>query len=139
MNPSLIFFVVAILIVGVLLFAVISATKKRTVILDTEKYQSRWLEIEQTLVKEDVKTYNLVVMEADKLLDHALKELGIHGKTFAEKLKNTSDMFTSINSVWHAHKLRNQVVHESGFKVNYDQARRALANFKQALKDVGAI
>jgi hypothetical protein len=138
MNPT-IGLVVAVLIVGVLMLAVMSITKNKGIVLDQEKYQTRWLKIEQNLIKDDLSSYKLTILEADKLLDHALVELGITGKTMGERLKKTSDMFTSINSIWHAHKLRNQIAHEHDFEINFDQAKRALGNFRQGLKDLGAI
>jgi len=44
-----------------------------------------------------------------------------------------------LNAVWYAHKLRNQIAHEHGFKIDYAQAKHALSTYRQALKDLGAI
>ena len=79
------------------------------------------------------------MVEADKLLDKALCEMGTPGKTMGERLKHAGGRFTKLNSVWYAHKLRNQIAHEHGFKLEYSQARHALNVFRQALKDLGAI
>jgi hypothetical protein len=49
MNVSLLFFFVAVLIAGTLLFAVISLAKNGHKQLDTEKYRTRWLFIERGL------------------------------------------------------------------------------------------
>lgn len=137
---SVIWFVVAVLVVGLLMLLVLSAVSKhKSVVLDTEKYQVRWMDIETSLVKDDVASYKLSVMEADKLLDHAMNELGVQGNTMGDRLKGVGDMFKSTNSVWHAHKLRNQIVHEQDFCPSYDQSRRALVAFKQGLRDLGAI
>ena len=76
---------------------------------------------------------------ADKLLDHALKERGAKGETMGERMKTLQTTWSNANAVWGAHKLRNQVAHEPDVQLSYDLARRALASFKQALKDVGAI
>lgn len=139
MDTSLIFFFAAILIVAGLLFAVIGLTKKGGRNLNVEKYRMRWLQIEQQLKKDEPSSYHLVVLNADKLLDQALRERGIRGTTMGERMKNLKDTWTNANSVWTAHKLRNQIAHETDVNVSYDDARRALAGFKQALKDVGAI
>ena len=139
MNVELIVFMVAVLVVGVLLFAVMSVSRKKGIVLDKERYQERWMEVEQALKKEDPMSYGLAVLEADKLLDHAMNEMGVLGNTMGERLKAMNGSFKSANSVWHAHKLRNQIAHEHGFKVNYEQARRALASLKQGLKDLGAV
>jgi hypothetical protein len=105
--------------------------------LDVAKYRSRWLSIEQQLKKGEVSTYQLCVLNADKLLDHALKELGTKGQTMGERMKVTK--WNNANAVWSAHKVRNQIAHEADITIEYAEARRALAGFKQGLKDLGAI
>jgi hypothetical protein len=139
MDISLIFFFAAILIVAALLFAVIGLTKKGTRNLNVEKYRMRWMQIEQQLKKDQPSSYHLVVLNADKLLDQALRERGVRGTTMGERMKTLKDTWSNANTVWNAHKLRNQIAHETEVNVSYDDARRALAGFKQALKDIGAI
>ena len=56
-----------------------------------------------------------------------------------ERLKHSNDKFTDINSVWRAHKLRNALAHEADLEITYRQALAALAIYKKALKDLGAI
>lgn len=136
MDGSIIFVFAAILIVGALLFAVITFTRGSKQ-LDTTKYRTKWLAIEQQLKKDQEASYHLSVLNADKLLDHALREKGYRGNTMGERMKQVN--WSNANVVWAAHKLRNQIAHESDVVVKYDTARRALASFKQGLKDVGAI
>jgi hypothetical protein len=136
---SIIFFLAAILIFGGLLFAVIALAKKGPRGLDVEKYRSRWLTIEQQLKQNEAGSFQLCVLNADKLLDQALQEKGVQGTTMGERMKGLQKTWSNANSVWAAHKLRNQIAHETDVKIDYATARRALASFKQALKDVGAI
>ena len=112
---------------------------KRRHEFDKQAYQTRWLKIENGLEKDDRRSYNFSVLEADKLLDKALNEMGVPGQSMGDKLKKLGDRMPELNKVWQAHKLRNQIVHESDFEVNYNQARQALVIFKQALKNLGAI
>lgn len=139
MNGSVFFLLAALLIVAGLLLAVISLTRRGPVQLDMDKYRRKWLEIERQLRRDDLRSYHLTVLEADKLLDNALKESGVRGETMGERLKANQAVWTNTNAVWSAHKLRNQIVHEAEVRVSYDDVRRALAGFKLALKDVGAI
>jgi hypothetical protein len=83
--------------------------------------------------------YNAAVIEADKLLDKALMEMGTPGKTMGERMKSAQSKFSSNNSVWYAHKIRNQIAHERNFKIDYNKAVHALKAYRQALKDLGAI
>jgi hypothetical protein len=139
MDGTLLAFFAGILIVGVLLIVVITITNKRPAQLDVDRYRSRWLAIEQQLKRDEVSSYHLTVLNADKLLDQALKERAIKGETMGERMKTLKDTWSNANAVWSAHKLRNQIAHESEVQVSYDDARRALGGFKQALKDIGAI
>ena len=134
---ELIFFLAAVLIVGAILFGVITMTKGGKTQLDVDKYRSKWLEIEQKLTRDDVASHQLCILNADKLLDQALRERGFQGNTMGERMKVVQ--WSNANAVWASHKLRNQIAHESDVAIEYDTARRALAGFKQGLKDVGAI
>lgn len=138
MTP-LVYLIIAIVAVGVLFLVFMNLGSHRGHSFDVEEYQTKWLKIENNLLRDDPNTYNMAVIEADKLLGHALNEMGVPGKTMGEHLKKVGDHFSKQNAVWSAHKLRNQIAHEPGFAVDYGQARRALAAFKQALQDIGAI
>jgi hypothetical protein len=137
-STTLLGFIVGVLIIGVLLIAVMALTKKGTR-LDVEKYRMRWLSIETQLKRDNVSSYHLCVLNADKLVDHALKECGIKGTTMGDRMKSARETWSNATALWAAHKLRNQIAHETDARVGYDDARRALAGFKQALKDLGAI
>lgn len=138
-SGSIIFLFAAVLIVGALLFAVINFTRRGAAHLDVDKYRSRWLAIEQSLQREQPTSSHMAVLNADKLVDHALKERGYGGQTMGERMKSAKAIWSNRNAIWEAHKLRNQIAHEPDVAVSYDAARRALAGFKQALKDLGAI
>lgn len=128
-----------ILILAGIVLWVIFHLSRHTNQLDIEKYRRRWLEIEGIPKKNDQKSCQFAIIEADKLLDIAMKEIGIKGDTMGERLKTAKARWSNQNAVWAAHKLRNQIVHEVDVKVSYDTTRRALASFKKALRDIGAI
>ena len=129
----------AILIFGGVLFAVISFTRHSPRALDVDKYRSQWLSIETRLSRSDAASFTLCVIDADKLLDKALRERGFSGNTMADRMKKCQGKWSNGNGVWAAHKLRNRLVHETDVALDYDRARQALVAYKQALKDLGAI
>ena len=132
-------FILAILIVAVMVFLAMMVTKKRQHYFDKEKYQTRFLTIENRLAKNNSATFMKTVIDGDKLLDKAMMEMGIPGKNMGERLKRSKDKFSDINAVWRAHKLRNALAHEDDLEITYRQAQTALSIYKQALKDLGAI
>lgn len=135
---SIIFFFSAIFIMGGLLFVIVSMGKRSARQLDVTKYRSRWMAIETQLSRDNAQSHVLCILEADKLLDAALKDKGLPGKTMAERMK-AQGRWTNGNGVWAAHKLRNRLAHDTDASVDYSRAKQALVAFKQALKDVGAI
>ena len=139
MDGGVVTFILAILIVAVFIFVAIMLTGKRGYTFNKQNYQAKFLSIENKLKPDSPATWTVTIIEADKLLDKALVEMGIPGKTMGDRLKRAGDKFSHLNSVWRAHKLRNAIAHESGFEVSYKQASNALAIYKQALKDLGAI
>ena len=139
MDGGAVAFVLAILIIAILIFVAILLTGKRTHIFNKESYQARFLAIENKLNKDNPATFMNAVIEADKLLDKAMHEMGIPGKTMGDRLKKSSSRFKDINAVWKAHKLRNALAHETDLEITYKQAAAAVLIYKQALKDLGAI
>ncbi len=139
MDGGVITFLLAILIVAVLVFVAIMLTGKRGHHFNVQYYQTRFLEIENRLKQDNPASYTTTIINCDKLLDRALIEMGVPGKTMGDRLKRVGDRFTNLNGVWRAHKLRNAIAHESDFEISYKQAYNALQIYKQALKDLGAI
>ena len=140
MDGGVVTFMIAILIVAVLVFIAILLTGKRGGHhFDREAYQTRFLEIENKLKQDNPASYQLTIINGDKLLDKALIEMGAPGKTMGDRLKRVGGRFTNLNAVWRAHKLRNAIAHENDLEISYKQAFNALQIYKQALRDLGAI
>ncbi len=132
-------FLLGILVVAVLVLVVIVMTRRGPLPLDREKYQCKWLEIERSLTRDNQASYHLAVLNADKLLDQALKEKRLPGESMGQRMKSAEKFWSNANSTWSAHKLRNQIAHETDINVSYDTIKRVMAAFKQSLKDLGAI
>ncbi len=139
MDSGVVTFIIAVLIVAVLIFIAILLTGKRGYTFNRQTYQTKFLTIENKLNQHNAATFMTTVIEADKLLDKALIEMGVPGKTMGERLKKCDGRFSNLNAVWRAHKLRNALAHESDLEITYKQANNALQVYRKALKDIGAI
>jgi hypothetical protein len=131
-------FLAVIIIFGVIVLALLTKfAPRRQSRLDQRFFQEQWAEL---LAR--VKTPEgmvLAVVDADKLLDHALKKHHFKGKTMGERLVSAQRMISDNDAVWYAHKLRNRLVHEPNVKLKKKEAQAALAGFRQGLKDLGAL
>lgn len=138
-NPSMLFFLFAVLIAAVVGVVFLFITNKQGPKLNVARYQTRWLAIENSVRKDNKASWQLAIMNADKLLDQALRERRFKGQTMGERMKSAQKVWKNANHVWGAHKVRNQLAHEVNATISYDTTLRSLSGFKQALKDLGAI
>lgn len=138
MDGGLIALVVAALLIAGILFLIIHLSPQASKI-DKQKYQSRWLEIENSLNPSDSNSQQMAILNADKLLDQALRETGSKGDTMGERMKSREAAWSNSSAVWAAHKLRNQIAHDEYVDISSETVRRALASFKVALKDLGVM
>jgi hypothetical protein len=78
------------------------------------------------------------LIQADKSLDNALRDL-VPGETMGERLKNAYSLFEKnfYNNIWRAHKMRNALVHESGYEPPHHALKRSIDDFKKALNKIG--
>lgn len=137
-NSLVVTMFIAVVVIGIGLLIFMGLTRRGGRSLDQEKYRSRWLAVTQS-VGDTPESWQFAIMNADKLLDQALKERGVLGETMGERLKNSKAYLSNIDSVWRAHKLRNRIAHEDSVKVSKRQTGEALKIFKRALTDVGAL
>lgn len=106
---------------------------------DREAMRRRWQEIERMVDASGEMNRKLAVIEADKLLDQALKSLAMAGTTLGERLRFAQYKYPELRDVWWAHRVRNQLVHEATYHLDAGVARRALKAFEKALARIGAI
>ena len=132
-------FLIGAIILGLIVLIIISrlSGKRPGRGLNREYFEQRWLELLARVKTDDGMV--LAVIDADKLLDDALKKRHFRGKTMGERLVSAQRSLSDNDAVWYAHKLRNRLVHEPDIKLKKKEAQTALTGFRQGLKDLGAL
>jgi hypothetical protein len=105
--------------------------------LKPDKFAARWKALQLHCANR--KTWPQAIIEADDLLNDALKKARYKGKTTGERLVAAQHVLSSNHTVWFGHKLRQRIVKEDVRKLKKDDIVRALAGFRQALRDLGAL
>lgn len=105
--------------------------------LDRKYFQAQWRELQKGLNRSE--TWPMAVIQADNLLDQALKKRRFKGKTMGERMVSAQRSFSDNDSAWFAHKLRNRLVHEVNVKLTEKEVKNALVGLRQALRDLGAL
>lgn len=111
--------------------------RRRPSKLNKADFKTKWQDAQGLCAKED--TWPLAVINADKLLDEALKKLKYKGKTMGERMVAAQHEISDNDSMWFGHKLRNKLVHEDMKKLKKKDVMTALIGFREALKDLGAL
>ncbi len=135
MSSTLSIIIIAIVILGVISLG--EFLRRKPAKLQTAVYVQRWRELQKNCA--DKTTWPLAIIDADNLLDKALRARKYKGKTTGERLVSAQHSLSANDSVWFGHKLRNKIVHEEVRKLRKQDVLEALNGFRQALKDLGAL
>lgn len=102
------------------------------------KIQNDWKNIEVLLSQKGPSQLRQALITADKSLDNALKDL-VAGDNMGERLKNAEKFFDrdEYNKIWEAHKIRNNLVHESGYEPPYFVLTQSVESLKNGLETIG--
>ncbi|HEY4511879.1 MAG TPA: hypothetical protein VJH55_03490 [Candidatus Paceibacterota bacterium] len=97
----------------------------------------KWETILQHVDSVNPNDWKLAIIEADIMLGDMLTRMGYKGESIGEKLKGIerSD-FTTIESAWEAHKVRNAIAHQgSDFMMNEREAKRIINLYRTVFEE----
>ncbi len=113
---------------------------------ENQELKKEFLDLKMAEIQELIRLggpsrFKQAVIEADKLFDLALKSKHARGENMGMRLKNSQNKFNwqTYQGIWEAHKLRNQIVHETNFEVYNYQAQDAVNKFKKGLEELGVL
>ncbi len=105
--------------------------------LKVSRFLASWQEL-QGYCKNKA-TWPQAVLNADKLLDAALKKRRFKGKTMGERLVAAQNNLSDNDMVWTAHNMAKRILDAPpGITLRERDVKLALIGFRQALKDLGA-
>jgi len=102
-----------------------------------KKTFKQWAKIIKRLDTGREAEYKLAIIEVDGLLNDVLEKMGYNGETIGERLKQLdSTTLPNIEQVWEAHKIRNNVVYDPDYKLTFDLAKKTVATYEKAFRDL---
>jgi len=111
---------------------------------DKEKERTenpRWHYILTLIESSNESDWRVAIIEADTMLEEVLRGKGFSGETVSELLEGArSSGYTTIQSAWDAHIVRNQIAHQgSEFPLSQVEGRRVIKMFQNTFEELGAI
>jgi hypothetical protein len=100
-------------------------------------YVKQWRKLQKRCA--DSSQWPLVIVEADDLLNDALKKKRFKGKNMGERLVEAQKELTDNDGVWFGHKLRTKIDMKPNLKLQKEDVQKALLALRQAMKDIGAL
>ena len=122
---------------AIVLFVITRLSRRMPRRLSQSYFHRRWSELLTRVKTADGMV--LAVIDADKLLDEALRKRRFKGRTMGERMVSAQRALSDNDGAWYAHKLRNRLVHEPNIRLKKRECQLALGGFRQALKDLGAL
>ncbi len=106
---------------------------------ERDNVAKHWKAVEDLANRGDAMSLKLAIIQADAVLDLALKAKSFPGTTTGERLKFASRKYHDLQRTFWARSLRNTLVHEAGSEMKISQAQKAIVEFKRALIVLGAL
>lgn len=118
----------------------VKTDSRGTTTLSRAVLRERWSEVKRKFEEDTPDALKLAIIEADKLMDHILKESGFEGEHMADRLEKLAPHgLLSFDRLWRAHRLRNEIVHSPGFELHRNLAERTMRDYEAFLKEVNIL
>lgn len=100
----------------------------------------QWQMITQKSNSSNANDRKIAVIEADKLLDDILKQIGYKGETMADRLKKLVPFrYVYLENVWFAHKIRNRIAHEPDYDIDEYTTQKCIEGYEKFFKELELI
>ncbi|MCA9332550.1 hypothetical protein KDA00_01610 [Candidatus Saccharibacteria bacterium] len=105
--------------------------------LKTNKFTLKWKRLQEYC--KDKNTWSNALIDADKLLEKALRMRKYKGKSVGEMMVSAQKVFTDNDGIWFAHNLYKKVLSGEVKRIREEDIKEALVAYRQALRDLGAL
>lgn len=102
--------------------------------------QQAWDGVLATFEKGTSENMKIAIINADKLIDTMLKDAGFGGDHMVDRLKQIpAARLSSLERLYRAHRVRNNIVHTPDFAVTTQMGRTTLEDYAAFLKELDYI
>ncbi|MFN3693063.1 MAG: hypothetical protein ACK4SL_03140 [Candidatus Paceibacteria bacterium] len=102
---------------------------------------NRFNDIKNHINSENPNDWKLAIIEADIILDEALKRQGYAGTSLGERLRSISPAsMQTLDDAWEAHKIRNEIAHSGvDFVLTHKLARETIVRYERVFGELGLL
>ncbi len=103
------------------------------------KISKKWQKIKKRLEKDNEAEYKLALIEADKMLDDVLKEMGHGEESLNDKLRHLSSSDVSnLEELLKANEICQNIIRDPDYRLDKEKAGEIISIFEESLKGLEA-
>ncbi|MCK5027279.1 MAG: hypothetical protein KAS07_02585 [Candidatus Pacebacteria bacterium] len=105
---------------------------------EAKGHGSQWRVVQEHIYSDVPAEWRIAILEADAMLDDALKRAGGKGETLGERLKSLeASEYQTLQSAWDAHKVRNMIAHKGvSFQLTQRETKRVIDLYEKVLQEL---
>ncbi len=108
--------------------------------LKDPKLLERWLKILRKAGTSPPQSLTLAIIEADSFVDDILRKMNLSGEHMADRLERLGRRkLKTVDKLWKAHRIRNDLVHTPGFSLPPAEAKKILGDYEAFLREIGLL
>lgn len=105
-----------------------------------KQIQKKWSEIETRIKLGDGLQNKVAILEADKLVDEVLFNIGYKGNNMKERLDSANaTQIEEIDNLIEAHAIRNRIIQEDNFNIDNQESERVMGLYREFLDNLEII
>jgi hypothetical protein len=101
-----------------------------------EPRDPQWGDVEDAAAEGTVSGYSMAIIEAEKVLAHALSDAGYTGLTTDERIGQASGVLSEMHGLQRARQHYRDVVHSKSYKLTSMQVEESLHYYRLAVQDI---
>lgn len=114
--------------------------KKRQELEDTGVFRRQWETIMEKSESSPPESLVNAIIEVDNIVDEILKAMNLPGEHIADRLESLNPETTkSLERLWRAHSIKNNLTNIPGFSLTEHQARVVLGDYESFLREIGVV
>ena len=121
-------------------FSLTPPSKRKTLTLRSAMFTEKWTRIKEKFALGTSEAVRIAIIEADAFIDEMLKQSGLEGEHMADRLSQLRpEEMKTLDRVWRAHRVRNDLVHTPAFSLSAAEAEQAMGDYEAFLKEMGVL
>jgi hypothetical protein len=109
-------------------------------LIPKSKIRKKWMAIEKRLQFNNIYQNKIAILEADKLANNILLNIGYAGANMKERLEKADNkQLEELDSLVEAHEVRNKIIYDDNFQINKEEAERVMGLYRKFLDDLEII